>query len=204
MIEAGPKSRDLAYNDVAMVSSMKLQLVFAAVLAAIPAARAYAGASCSDACSGPVGQLACGSVGLGCSSESGQCIICENNDHCQPGGTCADGTCIGLPCSPDAGTPPTGDAGLIDVGGGEGDASQPGEDAESGDALASSDASAGDAGRFDAGGFRDASTSTVPVPTVGAGRTDRSGCTCSATEAGTGSLAFIALAVFALFLRRRR
>jgi MYXO-CTERM domain-containing protein len=95
-----------------------VELVLAAAIAAVPAARAFAGASCIDACSGPPGQTPCGSFGLGCQIGGGQCIICEVDDHCQPGGTCSEGQCINLPCSPDAGgvpPPPDGGACQCDV-----------------------------------------------------------------------------------------
>lgn len=184
-----------------MVSSMKLKLALVALFALIPAERLYAGASCSDACNGPVGQLACGSVGLGCPVGGGQCIICEIDDHCMPGGTCTGGQCVGLPCSPDAGTP-SGDAGSPSDTGGSNDDAEVDEDASiGGDALQIRDASM----PGDGGGFRDATaTSTVPTRTVGPGRTDRSGCMCNTAEASTASLLALSFGAALLILRKRR
>src|SRR5256885_1844358 len=64
---------------------------------------ARAGASCTNACTAPAGQVTCGSLGLGCPPGGGQCIMCRSDNDCQPGGMCAMGHCINLPCQADAG-----------------------------------------------------------------------------------------------------
>src|SRR5262245_10737593 len=101
-----------------------------AAIAAVPAADAFAGASCFDACSGPPGQTPCGSGFLGCPPEGGQCINCRDNNDCQPGGFCNGGLCFGLPCTPDTGVGPPIDAGgELDSGGGPNDSSGPSDSA---------------------------------------------------------------------------
>ncbi|MCC7380370.1 MAG: hypothetical protein IT384_00965 [Deltaproteobacteria bacterium] len=75
-------------------------LVVAAV--ALVPARVRAGEACTDACSGNFGPDPCGAFGLGCPPGGGQCIICRDSNDCQPGGTCANQQCVGLPCSPGA------------------------------------------------------------------------------------------------------
>lgn len=176
----------------------------------LPAARALAGASCTDACNGPVGQTPCGSFGLGCPVGGGQCILCESNDHCQPGGTCLveTGQCVGLPCSPMDGGP--GDSGEVDSGGGDGGANDSGGvDTGLLDTGLPFDAGdAGDAGHIDGGRANDASigrdvpTSTVPT-TVGPGGTDHGGCGCS-TAGGETAVAAFAFLAFALLILRKR
>jgi uncharacterized protein (TIGR03382 family) len=199
-------------------------LAFTLISTVLPAASVYAGASCFDACSGPVGQLLCGSVGLGCPPGGGQCIQCRDNNDCQPGGTCSEGQCIGLPCSPDAGTPM--DSGQTDSGQTDSDqvdsdqtdsgpedsgvcgcdvssACDPG--CEACDPDCAGDGGSSDVGPQDAqaqGG--DASLSADARVTgggAGAGSSDRSsGCDC----ATAGASSFTPIALLALLILRRR
>lgn len=79
---------------------LSTSLVVAAV--ALLPARVRAGEACTDACSGNFGPDPCGAFGLGCPPGGGQCIICRDSNDCQPGGTCVNQQCVGLPCSPGA------------------------------------------------------------------------------------------------------
>jgi hypothetical protein len=80
-----------------------VRLLIVALLGLAPTT-AFAGQFCTDACTpDPNTGQACSDFGLGCNAISNQCVVCTLDDHCQPGGTCSNGSCMGLVCTPDAG-----------------------------------------------------------------------------------------------------
>jgi hypothetical protein len=176
--------------------ALALALAIAAPAISLTAAPAEAGQSCTDACTSPRPPT-CGASGLGCPPGGGQCIICRNDQDCQPGGTCdALRHCVNLQC---------GDAGMsLDSGGAGGqdgatagqDATTAGQDAAAGeDAITSmidASSSGGDAADLDgssqigdgASGSADAAGGSVirnPMEQP-AKEVPGSGCSCRGVE----------------------
>lgn len=173
-----------------------------------------AGVSCTDACSGAVGER-CVDFNLGCDPRVGQCVRCTVDSQCEPGGTCnvATGDCnINCNAIPDAGTPEAGpgDTGPADNGTGDANSTDGAPDQGPADGPALDMNMPGDSGPVDTGvvipdqGIRE-------VGTPGGGgknmldpnRKMDEDCSCSSTSSRGGGLVwFVFLALG--FVRRRQ
>lgn len=197
----------------------------ALVFACFFSANAYGGEACTDACSGNFGPDPCGAFGLGCPPGGGQCIVCRDDNDCQPGGNCVMQQCINLPCSPAT------DAGTADSLPGPGDAAQQDQgvpqcicDVDFGCSAGCpcDPQCTGDTGAADIGGDTDVLMSDVGFPEDaspgadaassprdgsgggGAARDPREGCSCKTADRGTSSvLLWLALGIVALRRRER-
>jgi hypothetical protein len=172
-------------------------------LVAIAPATAFAGQFCTDACTPDQGTgQSCADIGLGCNAISNACVVCSDNSHCQPGGTCSNGTCMGLVCTPDAG-PTDADAAL--------DAMT--MDAEPMDAEPM-DADAIDADPIDAApvdtAFADAADPTSmlpgtrPMPNSKTDPFEEDDCGCTAARESGGSPLWILIAIGLVSRRYRK
>ena len=171
--------------------------VLLAALLLLAPMRAFAGGAfaCMDACSrDPRNGMSCDDLNMGCNPITRLCVICSNDSHCAPGGTCVNNQCLGVVCIYDAGAD-AGDTGTV------------AEDASAIDAEAMDaemDAAAEDAEPIDVA-FRDARTDLF-----GGGNTmdkepfEEDDCGCTTTSSEEGSALWILIALAAVKARRKR
>ncbi len=180
-----------------------MRYLLGALLALVPTSAIAGGFYCSDACSiDPATGNSCNTIGRGCNPITHVCVLCMDDSHCNPGGTCVNFQCVGLVCAADAGID-----GGVDAATDAGDDGGP-IDAAALDAMEDTGADTGaDAGRIDVA-FPDAQDPTTMLP-GGRGTTppkdkvfDDGKCGCTTTRAPRGSAAWLAL-VFGLVLIRK-
>ena len=173
-----------------------MRLLFGALVLLAPAS-ALAGQFCTDACTPDPGTgQSCSDFGLGCNPISNACVVCSADTHCQPGGTCSNGACMGLVCTPDAGATDADaalDAMTMDA--------EP-MDAEPMDAEPM-DAEPVDTAFPDAADPTSMLPGTRPMPNSKTDTFEEDDCACTTTGASGGSALWISIAL-ALVLRRQR